>query len=247
MLLAIDTSTRAASIALYDKRGVVGETTWHTRENHTRHLMPEVIRLLELCGRRVEEMTAVAAATGPGSFTGLRIGLSAAKGLALARGIPLIGIPTLDATAHAYSQYPGVIWAVLEAGRGRYGAAMYVPNKQSTKRASEYVFGRADEIVVQLRARLDEVPIIAESNGGGEKSKDHRVIVCGEVDESLQSQVLAALEGQVVIASGANSIRRAGLLAELAWLRRQLDVVDDVASLAPFYIPTAALPQLSHV
>lgn len=247
MLLAIDTSTRAASIALYDERGVAGETTWHTRENHTRSLMPEVIRLLELCGRGIEEITAVAAATGPGSFTGLRIGLSAAKGLALGRGIPLIGIPTLDATAHAHSQYPGLIWAVLEAGRGRYGAALYVPHKGSAKRTSEYVFGGADEIVVQLKARLDESPIGAESNGGGETSKDRRVNVCGEVDESLQSQVLAALEGQVVIASAANSIRRAGMLAELAWGRQQLDAVDDVASLAPFYIPTAALPLLSQV
>ena len=83
MLLAIDTATRTASVALFDERGVVGETTWHPRENHTRSLIPEVIRLLELCGGRIGEVNVVGAATGPGSFTGLRIGLSAAKGLAL--------------------------------------------------------------------------------------------------------------------------------------------------------------------
>ena len=107
----------------------------------------------------------------------------------------------MDITAHAWAQYPGAIWAVLEAGRGRYGAALYIPHLGRVQRVGDYVFGRANEIAVQLEARMKESPKIADSNGDGEISRDRRVIVCGEVDEPLQSQLLATLEGQVVIAS----------------------------------------------
>src|SRR5438128_99563 len=99
MLLALDTSTNAPSIALYDERGIVGETTWRTHENHTRSLMPEIVRLMELVGTDVSALKAIGVATGPGSFTGLRIGLSAAKGLAYSLNLALIGVPTLDISA----------------------------------------------------------------------------------------------------------------------------------------------------
>ena len=99
MLLALDTSTRFAGIALYTDapdRGLVAETNWHAGMQHTVSLMPHVSQMLDAQDIRVTDLTAIAVALGPGSFTGLRVGLAAAKGLALATGAPLIGIPTLD-------------------------------------------------------------------------------------------------------------------------------------------------------
>ncbi|MCI0476781.1 MAG: tRNA (adenosine(37)-N6)-threonylcarbamoyltransferase complex dimerization subunit type 1 TsaB, partial [Anaerolineales bacterium] len=81
MLLAIDTATRTASIALYDAAGVHAETTWRSRENHTVELMAQVVRLFELAHATKEDVQAIGVALGPGSFTGLRVGMSVAKGL----------------------------------------------------------------------------------------------------------------------------------------------------------------------
>ncbi|MEW5720118.1 MAG: tRNA (adenosine(37)-N6)-threonylcarbamoyltransferase complex dimerization subunit type 1 TsaB, partial [Chloroflexota bacterium] len=125
MLLAIDTATRLASIALYTADGVQAEMTWRTRENHTVELMAQIVRLLNLSRVTKEDLRAIGVALGPGSFTGLRVGMSVAKGLAYARQIPLLGIPTLDAVAHAHAHQPLPIWAVLAAGRGRYSVAQY--------------------------------------------------------------------------------------------------------------------------
>jgi len=83
-ILALDTATRMASIALYDGERVHSEETWHSERNHTVELMPSLVRLLERQRVSPQELTGVVVALGPGSFTGLRIGLSVAKGLALA-------------------------------------------------------------------------------------------------------------------------------------------------------------------
>ncbi|NLX43424.1 MAG: tRNA (adenosine(37)-N6)-threonylcarbamoyltransferase complex dimerization subunit type 1 TsaB, partial [Chloroflexi bacterium] len=101
MILAIDTATRTASIALYDASGILAEETWHSQNRHSVELMPAIQRLAERQGVKLGDLSAVAVALGPGSFTGLRIGLSAAKGLCLALDIPLIGIPTLMIAAYA--------------------------------------------------------------------------------------------------------------------------------------------------
>ncbi len=228
MLLAIDTATRAASIALYNETGVIGESTWRARENHTTSLMPELTRLMHLSGVPVERVSAVAVATGPGSFTGLRIGLSLAKGLALARGVPLVGIPTLDSTAQAFAQQPLPICAVLEAGRGRYASAPYLPLGSHAERQGEYVIG--------------DVECLAQSLGVQEWA---RILVGGEVDANLRSTLLARLPGKVELANPAQNVRRAACLAELAWQRWQTNQLSDLDTLTPYYIPTASLPQTS--
>ena len=75
---------------------------------------------------------------GPGSFTGLRIGLSVAKGLALARQVPIVGIPTLDVVAQPHMTQPLPIWAILQAGRGRICAAQYARRKGRWRRRGDY-------------------------------------------------------------------------------------------------------------
>jgi tRNA threonylcarbamoyladenosine biosynthesis protein TsaB len=96
-ILALDTSTRTASIAIYrGEEGVISEITWRSLSHHTVELTPYLDLLL---GQNPRELAGIAVALGPGSFTGLRVGLSLAKGFALAQEIPLIGIPTLDALA----------------------------------------------------------------------------------------------------------------------------------------------------
>lgn len=224
MLLAIDTATNVPGIALCAAHGILGETTWHTREHHTRSLMPEIVRLLQLLDANMQEVRAIAVSTGPGSFTGLRIGLSAAKGLAYSLNAALLGVPTLDVTASACALQNLPVCAVLRAGRGRYGATMYHINAGTPARASEYLFGSAETLAPQIAAAA-RGPFVLN----------------GEMEEDFVTALRAHVGERIVIAPRAFQIRRAGFLAELAWQRWQAGERDTIESLAPYYIPTAAL------
>ncbi len=99
MLLAIDTATHATGVCLADRAQVLAEHVWHSGRYHTVELAPEVAVLLQRNQVALTDLEAVAVASGPGSYTGLRIGMALAKGIALALRIPLIGVPTLDILA----------------------------------------------------------------------------------------------------------------------------------------------------
>lgn len=227
MLLAIDTATRVASIALYDDRGVQAETTWRSRGNHTVELMAQIVRLLDLTQVPKSDLRAIGVALGPGSFTGLRVGMSVAKGLAYGSGLSLLGIPTLDAVAQAHAYQPLPIWAVLSAGRGRFSIAPYVAQDGSTRRVGEYALARGHELAT-----------LASKNGAGNKGRrSPRVLFCGEIDADLARTLADQLGSMAVIATPAMNARRAGFLAELAWARLMRDEADDLDSLAPMYTP----------
>lgn len=129
MLLAMDTSSRYGGAALADGAGAVIEARlWRTTANHTAQLMPAVAQLLAAQGIRAAELAGVAVALGPGPFSALRVGVSAAKGLALAAGFPIVGIDTLALEAGPHLFPGGVVAAWLDAGRGEVAAARFDGN-----------------------------------------------------------------------------------------------------------------------
>jgi len=215
-VLAIDTATEFASVALYhEATGVLAESSWRTSMNHTIELMPTVVRLLASQALLPPQLDAVAVALGPGSFTGLRIGLSAAKGLCLSLGIPIVGIPTLDIVAYAHYGQNLPICAILQAGRGRICAAVYEAAAEGWRRTSNY-----DLVTVEdLSHRLTE-----------------RTLFCGEIDAELRSSLTGKLGERAAMALPASSLRRAGYLAELGWQRISSCGGDQVASLEPLYL-----------
>ena len=119
MLLAVDTSTAQLGLAIFDGSQIISEYAWRSTQRHTVELAPAIFELLKRCGLTMDDIQAVGVALGPGSFTSLRVGLSLAKGLALSRHVPLVGIPTLDilAAAQPASRLPLV--AAIQAGRRR--------------------------------------------------------------------------------------------------------------------------------
>src|SRR5512135_1300914 len=119
MLLALDTSTRMVGLALFDGVQMLSESVWQSHDYHTVELAPAIEELLARADVKASDLTVLAVALGPGSFTGLRIGLALAKGLALANHIPLVGVPSLDILAAAQPQKQESLVAVLRAGRGR--------------------------------------------------------------------------------------------------------------------------------
>lgn len=126
-VFAIETTSLAGSIAIIDESRVISEITLNVRATHSEKLMAAIDRLLCDSGLDIDDMDCIAVSIGPGSFTGLRIGLSAAKGLAYATGKPLIGVPTLDAMALniPFSSY--LICPMQDAKKGEVYAALYRP------------------------------------------------------------------------------------------------------------------------
>ncbi|GHO45441.1 tRNA (adenosine(37)-N6)-threonylcarbamoyltransferase complex dimerization subunit type 1 TsaB [Ktedonospora formicarum] len=125
LLLAFDTSTRQSSIALSSEEALLGEYIWNAGSNHSVELLASMRRLLIDCQITLPEVDAIAVATGPGMFNGVRVGVSAAKALAFALQKPLLGISTLDGLAAQQYYWRGPICSILEAGRGDLYTATY--------------------------------------------------------------------------------------------------------------------------
>jgi len=214
MLLAIDTSTRTVGVALYDGTQVLGEVVWNSRDYHTVELAPAVAEILRRMQGDPSEIKAVAAAIGPGSFTGLRIGLAFAKGLCLARHLPLIGIPTLDIVAAGQPVQSLPLAAVLQAGRGRLAVGWYHSSAGSWELEGEVEITDITRLVQRIQ---------------------QPTLVAGELKEE-ERRALARKYKNVHLASPAQALRRPAYLAELAWKRWQGGQQDDAASLSPLYL-----------
>src|SRR5215213_9258321 len=113
-LLSIDTSSSQGGIALYDG-STLSTRTWPANRSHTTTLLSEIHHLLDRASLQVSDLAAIGIGSGPGAFTGLRVGFGVAKGFHLATGSPLIGIPTLEATALGFSTCANHVVAVIGA------------------------------------------------------------------------------------------------------------------------------------
>jgi tRNA threonylcarbamoyladenosine biosynthesis protein TsaB len=216
MLLSVDTSTAQSGLALYDGAQVLAELLWHSRAHHTQELAPALAGLLERTGTKMDEVKAVGVAIGPGSFTSLRVGLAFAKGLVLARKLPLVGIPTLDIVAAAQPIAKLELAVVLQAGRGRLGLVRYLWSSNSWQ-------AKGDPVVTSADALLESI--------------QSPVIVCGELTADERQRIRK--NKNALLASPAACARRPGMLAELAWRRWQAGKTDNAASLAPIYLHVA--------
>jgi tRNA threonylcarbamoyladenosine biosynthesis protein TsaB len=214
MLVAIDTATDQASLALHDGFRVRVEQTWEAPHRQTTELTARLSEAMGQLDLRPEGLSAVAVTKGPGSFTGLRIGLAVAKGLAMAQRLPLVGVPTLDVVASAQGRDRRQLGAVLQAGRGRICIAIY-----------RWQFGGWQ---VQEEARLTTWTALAEEIS-------EPTLLCGEIDKE-GADLMARLGDRILLLPPAWRLRRAGFLAELGWQRLNQGQVDDPATLSPIYL-----------
>ncbi len=159
-LLAVETSTAAGGVALLDGDRLRGECVLDVTATHSERLMPVIDRMLADAGWAPESLEALAVAVGPGSFTGLRIGLAAVKGLAVALGLPIAAVPTLDAMAAALPFATLPVCPVLDARKGEVYACLYRWDGQAMRREWDYS-ALAPEA---LAARLAE-PVIVLGDG----------------------------------------------------------------------------------
>ena len=145
LILAFETSAKAASVALMEGEKLLGESYQNTGLTHSQTLMVMTEDLLKQCNKTVQDVTAVAVAEGPGSFTGVRIGVAAAKGFAWGREIPCYGISTLEAMAESLGIYEGYVCPVMDARRSQvYNALFYVNNGVVERRKEDRAISLAD-------------------------------------------------------------------------------------------------------
>ena len=137
LILAFETSAKAASVALLDDSKLLGESYQNTGLTHSQTLMVMAEDLLKQCGKAVSDITAVAVAEGPGSFTGVRIGVAAAKGFAWGRELPCYGISTLEAMAVSLGAYEGHVCACMDARRNQVYNALFYVNQGRLERFRE--------------------------------------------------------------------------------------------------------------
>ena len=137
LILAFETSAKAASVALLEDGKLLGESYQNTGLTHSQTLMVMAEQLLRQCGKTVAEVTAAAVAAGPGSFTGVRIGVAAAKGFAWGREIPCFGVSTLEAMALSLGAYQGYVCPCMDARRSQVYNALFYVNQGQLERISE--------------------------------------------------------------------------------------------------------------
>ena len=124
-ILAFETSAKAASVALMDENRLLGQSYQNTGLTHSQTLLTMAEDLMKTCGCTPSDITAVAVAAGPGSFTGVRIGVAAAKGFAWGGQIPCYGVSTLEAMARSLGVYSGIVCPVMDARRSQVYNALF--------------------------------------------------------------------------------------------------------------------------
>jgi tRNA threonylcarbamoyladenosine biosynthesis protein TsaB len=124
-VLGIDTATGLASVGVCASGRPLASRSTAAGGSHAPTLLAEIDAVLEAAALRLADLELIAVSIGPGSFTGLRIALSTAKGLALAAGVPMVGVPTLAAYARAAGPRDGVVWVVLDARKGEVYAGAF--------------------------------------------------------------------------------------------------------------------------
>jgi tRNA threonylcarbamoyladenosine biosynthesis protein TsaB len=217
--LSIDTATDTASVAISREGKPIAEISWLAGQNHTVNLMPNALHMFKLISEELNKIDAVFVSLGPGSYNGLRAGLSAAKGLALSLDIRLIGIGTLEVEAYPHADAGLPICVVHNIGREEIATATYGMSDTGWQKIVE-------EHITTLDALC--------------KTIDTKTVVCGEFSAFPPNQPNLAeffterLGDLVVIRE--TTLRRAGYLAELGWRRLERGESDDIATLQPLYM-----------
>lgn len=220
-VLALDTSTPVGAVAVVVDDAVVCDLTIRVRESHGETLLPWVARALEGAHLRAEDLDLVAYSRGPGSFTGVRIGLSVAKGLALATGVPLLGVSSLRTLAHAAALSTDLVCPVIDARKHELYASMvsFAADGTATEIVAEHVDAPA-----AVGARLREA------------AGDRAILVVGEGAAAYGGELVPALGAPTRIAPASYAVPRGAVLAHLATADFAAGAREDPALAAPAYL-----------
>lgn len=235
MLLAIDTSTHYASLALADGDTLLAELNWRVGQRHGSETLERARWLLRGQGVAMPQLDGIAVALGPGSFNGVRVALATARTLAFALGVPLYGVPTLDVIAWGARLAADPIWSLLDAGRGEVYTACYHVSDVSAPWAPQPIGGEGaagDAYLITTPAAL-ATRITAP------------VVFTGEWRDATRDALAEAL-GERAHFTSPLAARRGAWLAELANMQAQRGAADDPRALEPLYLRRPNITTSAH-
>jgi tRNA threonylcarbamoyladenosine biosynthesis protein TsaB len=222
-ILAIDSATPVAGLALLNDQKVIREEFINYKKTHSETLMPGIDRVLRDCEITVNDLAAIAVTVGPGSFTGLRIGLATAKGLCMACGKPLIGISTLDVLAHNIAFSDSLVCPLLDARKQEVYTAFYDATEDIPRRLTEDIACSPQNMAAQARN-------LAETAG-----KQH-ITLLGDGFYPYAAFFREYFCDDLQVAPAPLMLPRASALGSLAWRRAINDDFDNTFTLRPVYV-----------
>lgn len=226
-ILAIETSTLLGGVAVADdSSGLIAEVRLNVKSTHSERLMTEIDHVMKRSGLQVSDIDAFAVSIGPGSFTGLRIGVSAVKGFSYATGKPIVPVPTLEAFAwnFPFSRYP--VCTMLDARKKEVYAALF--------RWVDGGFARLiDETSTKVDMLLEE---IKTGKGKGDRGFFEQIIFAGEGALLYRKEITEVLGGRAVFAPPDRMVPSPAVIASVGLRKALREEFSDPVSLIPLYI-----------
>ena len=216
-ILSLDSATESATCAILDDDRILGEITFNYKKQHSLILMPMIDDLFNNTGMSISDIDAFVASKGPGSFTGLRIGMATIKGLSQGTEKPFVTVSTLDSLAYNLAYTDGIICPILDALRDNVYTALYTFNNCELIRISDYMNISIDELTNML------------------KEKDSNISFVGDGVPKFKEKLIANLP-KVVFAPAHLNLAKASSLGELGLKLLSNGIKDDIYSSVPIYL-----------
>lgn len=216
-ILSIDTATESATCAILEDNKVLGEITFNYKKEHSVILMPIIQSLLENIHADINSIDGLVVSKGPGSFTGLRIGIATVKGLSQGLKKPFIGISTLDSLAYNMSFSDGIICPILDALRGNVYTAFYKFEGDKLVKTTDYMVISIDELISILN------------------EKNEKVCFVGDGTYKFKDIITASLKNSCFAPAHLN-LTKASSLGELGLSLLSKGIEDDIYTFAPIYL-----------
>ena len=218
-ILSLDSATESASCALLDDEKLLGEITFNYKKQHSIITMPMIDSLLKNTGTDIKDIDGFVVSKGPGSFTGLRIGMATIKGLSQGLNKPLISISSLDALAHNLAFSEGIICPIMDALRNNVYTALYKFEENKLVRLSDYMAIHIDELLEEL------------------KKYDSKVIFIGDGTYKFKDYLVEKTEGlNIGFAPTSLNLVKASSLGELGLNHLKNEEDENIFSIAPIYL-----------
>ena len=213
--LAIDTTSKFLCVALIKDKQVLGQYNKVHDRQHGVLLLSKIEKVLSSCGLSVEDVDCLAVDVGPGSFTGLRIGIATAKGLSLALDKPIIGLCSLDLIAVQQEDSEAIICPIIDAKRQQVYSAIYQNTQGGVKRKGKYFLGKIDELL---------------------KGSKQKMIFCGDAIDLYKEQIAEKFSDSAIFAPRRLWYPKAFSFSKLCLKRYNSKKFQKTEQVAPLYL-----------
>lgn len=240
LILAMDTSTMVGGVALLKDGVTVGEHILNVRATHSERLMSSVEALMAAAGVTPSDLDAIACGVGPGSFTGVRIGVSACKAMAYALSIPIVSVPSLDALAYGRGKGARAVWCLIDARHGRCYSASFVSPESADAWRSE----RTSAYAIR---RVGEIATLAREMASGDEDRLARMLFLGDGALAYAESLRSELPGAAEIPPAPMCILRPSQVGLLGSDLLCAGATGDAAGIVPMYLrPSEAEARLAE-